>query len=524
MKERSQETYLPERLTVPSVGWRDLANLSSTCAQSVLPYDFCKKNKILPLSIVTGSETFLTVLCNHEPSLELGKEIRFLAGMNVELETASIPSLEYAIDAAYLGSEAALLLATKSVPQTEIKNEQTRHDLSSDAPIPKLLETIISRGFSLGASDFHLEASGINTRLRYRTDGRLRDEPIDGLSIEIVNQLIRRVKILSGIDILELSKPVDGSFEFKPDGQQCSLRVSIVPILEGEKLVVRYLENSTPALLSSLGLNNFQLEQFKAALSSHAGVVLLSGPTGSGKTTLLYSALEYLKKGELNITTIEEPVEKRIAGVTQSQVDRTQGLGFAELLRSLLRQDPDIIMIGEIREKETAETALNAAITGHLVLSTVHAANVFEIILRLQQLVKDRELLTKPLRLLSSQRLIPLNCKSCRRPSTVSHSLRKFLGVSLNQNLIESSGCKFCKNTGIKGRTGVFEFLTVDENIREALLANLPTSELLLLARDAAYVPYQFSVRDLLNSGDISPREALRALGVPPDLCLGASY
>lgn len=505
------------------ISWKELAGLSTLPAQKALPYEFCKKHQILPLTVVRGTQDFLTVLSPSIPSLEVGRELRFLAGMEVELETIRVDLLENAIDAAYLGSQNALTeafgLAKKNTSKVNLKD--TSQALSSNAPVPKLLETILSRGLALEASDIHLEYSGRNSRLRYRVDGRLKDESLEELSIEIISQLIRRIKILAGIDILEICKPADGSFEFKVQSFGCALRVSTIPVIDGEKLVLRYLDNTKPIPLDTLGLNQYQLTQIKSALSSENGCVLLSGPTGSGKTTLLYSVLEYLERPELNIVTIEDPVEKRLQGLTQSQVDRSNGLGFAELLKSLLRQDPDIIMIGEIRDRVTAETALNAALTGHLVLSTVHASNVFEIVLRMRQLVSDRDLLTRPLRLLSSQRLVPKNCPACLRVAQTPQAIRNFLGVSPSMELHESIGCRLCYLTGIKGRTGVYEFLPVTESIKEALLAELPTKELLSIARESGYLPYQFSVREHLISGIISPKEALRTLGVPAELCKG---
>ena len=507
------------------MGWKELAMLSTASAQQVLPYEFCKKHQILPLVVVRGYQDFLTVLSSSEPSIEVGRELKFLAGMEVELETVPVDFLGSAIEAAYFGSKNALVEAVvgavvsvkNQTPTT--KNISASEYLTSDAPVPKLLEIILSRGLSLAASDIHLEHSGSNSRLRYRVDGRLIDETLENLPVEIICQLIRRIKILANIDILEILKPGDGAFEFGIENLSCALRVSAMPIIEGEKLVIRYLDNSAPISLQTLGLNQSQIAQLQSSLSANSGCILLSGPTGSGKTTLLYSALEYLKRSELNIVTIEDPVEKRVIGLSQSQVNRSCGLGFSELLKSLLRQDPDVIMIGEIRERETAETALHAALTGHLVLSTVHASNVFEIILRMKQLVTDQDLLTRPLKLLSSQRLIPKNCSQCLTEVSVPDSLRTFLGLTKSVKLYQGAGCNRCLQTKHKGRVGVYEFLTVTESLKEAILAELPTKELLLLARETGYLPYQFSVREHLISGTISPKEALKTLGVATELC-----
>ena len=517
ISEDSSNLYLPERRD-QVISWRELASLSTAPAQRVLPYEFCKKHQILPLAVVRGTQDFLTVLSSNEPSLEVGRELRFLAGMEVELETVPVDLLGNAIDAAYLGSKNALSQAVDTICQTKSKTTEplVSEKFSSNAPVPKLLETILSRGLALEASDIHLEYSGVNSRLRYRIHGRLKEESLEELSIEIISQLIRRIKILADIDVLEICKPADGSFEFRVQPFSCALRVSAIPIIEGEKLVLRFLDNSNPIPLETLGLSKYQLAVLKAGIAGDTGCVLLSGPTGSGKTTLLYSILEYLKRSELNIVTIEDPVEKRLKGVSQSQVDKANGLDFSALLKSLLRQDPDVIMIGEIRERETAETALHASLTGHLVLATVHASNVFEIILRMKQLIQDRHLLTRPLRLLSSQRLIPKNCLRCKNEILISASARTFLGVPSTVRLFESKGCGTCHQTGIGGRVGVYEFLPVAESLKEALLAELPTKDLLLIARESGYLPYQFSVREHLISGIISPKEALRSLGVSP--------
>ena len=502
-------------LRKPQLSWRDLIAFATTKALQTLPYEFCKKHSLLPLAVIEGGEKFLTILSNTPPSLETVKELRFLAGMEVEIETTSVDGIEFAIEAAYTCSEDAI----RNLHQKLLKSpaqEPTLPDLTSEAAIPKLLELLITKGAGLGASDLHLEQREETLRIRYRVDGILRDDYLPSLKSGHSNQLFRRIKLLAGIDTLELSKPADGSFEFAMEKKRYSLRVAIIPVVGGEKAVIRYLEADSSVLrLEDVGLLPSQLFQFQTSLARDSGCILLSGPTGSGKTTLLYAALEYLKNPGLNIMTIEDPVERQLEGITQIQANSSVGLGFPELLRALLRQDPDIIMIGEIRERHTAETALQAAITGHLVLSTVHASNVFEILIRLRQLVCDQTLIARPLQLLSSQRLVPKNCPSCQRQVKLSPRLERFFGIPQGTLLSESTGCSLCAFSGIKGRVAVYEILPLTQCLREAIERGQSLSELLEIAKDIGYVPYQFPIRDKLLLGLISPAQALRALGAP---------
>jgi len=357
--------------------------------------------------------------------------------------------------------------------------EQINQELKEEQPISKVVSSILEFAISSRASDVHIEPTEEDTRLRYRIDGILREELV--LPRSIHDAVISRIKILSNLKIDEKRVPQDGRFTFKADGQEVDLRVSTAPTVYGEKVVMRLLKKSDKIPdLQELGLRGRALRNLQEAVSRPHGIVIVCGPTGSGKTTTLYSALSKLNTVKVNMMTIEDPVEYKIAGVNQVQVNPQAGLTFSSALRSFLRQDPDIIMIGEIRDKETAELAVQAALTGHLVFSTLHTNDAAGAAPRMIDMGIEPFLLVSSLSSIVGQRVLRKICPSCKEeytpPPQVTEDIVKVLGPLLDKNkaekltLFRGKGCPECNDSGYLGRIGIFEVLTITDKLTKLIL------------------------------------------------------
>ena len=351
-------------------------------------------------------------------------------------------------------------------------------DLASEAPVIRLVNVMISRAMEQRASDIHIEPFEKELRVRYRIDGILHD--IESPPRWMQAALISRVKLMAKLNIAERRLPQDGRIKLRMLGREVDLRVSTLPTLYGESVVLRILDRSSITLsLESLGFPADTLELFEALIAKPYGMILVTGPTGSGKTTTLYGALDKINSPDKKIITIEDPVEYQLSGVNQVHVKPQIGLSFASGLRSIVRQDPDVIMIGEIRDYETAEIAIQSALTGHLVFSTLHTNDAAGAITRLLEMGVEDYLLASSLLGVMAQRLVRSLCRQCRRPS---HSGVEFEGHGLGSNGVangvssapsltyEAVGCEACANTGYHGRRGIFELMAVDEDIRPLIL------------------------------------------------------
>ena len=348
--------------------------------------------------------------------------------------------------------------------------------LSEDAPVVKLSNTIISQAVKEGASDIHIEPQGDNIRIRYRCDGILRD--VMSVPRNLQAGLTSRIKIISGLDISERRVPQDGRLHTKITDKEIDIRISTLPTIFGEKIVMRLLDKAKLQLsLSDLGFAPEMLQRFERIVNRPHGLILATGPTGSGKTTTLYAALKKLASVEKNIITIEDPVEYQIRSINQMQVNPKIGLTFATGLRSILRQDPDIVMVGEIRDRETASIAIQASLTGHLVLSTLHTNDSIGAITRLIDMGIEPFLVSSALVGVVAQRLIRKVCSRCRKsfPATQAMiedlSLTQMLGGGVGLQFIRGAGCQECRGSGYIGRVGIYELLVIDEVVRH-LIAN----------------------------------------------------
>ncbi|MFA5198219.1 MAG: GspE/PulE family protein [Candidatus Omnitrophota bacterium] len=348
---------------------------------------------------------------------------------------------------------------------------------SEKAPIVKLVDIILAQALKRRASDIHIEPENDCLRIRYRVDGALHDV----LKLPKANQnaILARLKIISNLDITENRIPQDGRFKVKSEGREVDFRVSSLPTTFGQKFVLRALDKGNLSIgLDKLGFSAQPAEVFKAAIAKPFGMILVTGPTGSGKSTTLYSVLNQLNTAERNIITIEDPVEYQVEGISQIQVKPDIGLNFASGLRSILRQSPDVIMIGEIRDAETADIAIKAALTGQLVLSTLHTNDAVSSITRLIDMGVEPFLVASSVIMLCAQRLARKICLKCRKPIEIPEDFLKSIGFRGKADFYTAPGCKYCGNTGFYGRIAVLETVLVDDKMREMIIRRKSTDEI----------------------------------------------
>jgi len=343
----------------------------------------------------------------------------------------------------------------------------TATEVFGSKSVIRQVDSIIEKAVNMEASDIHLEPYEQFFRVRYRLDGVLK--VIGNLPVTQKEAVISRLKILARLDIAEKRRPQDGRINFERNGQDVDLRMSTLPTSFGEKIVLRILDKSQQSLnLASLGFESEELNRFRKAIHCPYGIILVTGPTGSGKTTTLYSALNELNTPEVNITTIEDPVEYNLEGINQIQVRSDIGITFSKALRAILRQDPNIIMVGEIRDRETAEIAIRAALTGHLVFSTLHTNDAPSAVARLLDMGVEPFLAASSIRLIMAQRLVRMVCEFCGTPSTLDKEMMKEFSLEMNE-VLTGAGCDKCNHTGYKGRTALVEVMTVSDKISELI-------------------------------------------------------
>ncbi|MCM8832109.1 MAG: Flp pilus assembly complex ATPase component TadA [Candidatus Omnitrophica bacterium] len=454
--------------------------------EGLIPYDFAIKNLVLPLSRNLNS---LTVVMYDPLDLILIDNLKKLTGCEINPVVSTKSDILAAIEAFY-GKEKIFREAIDAVSDErgegkiqEISSLET--DLSLDkllaqaeqAPIVKLVDLIIRQAIDERASDIHIEPHYNKIVIKYRIDGLLYEIPSPSPSVYL--PLISRIKILSKMDIAEKRLPQDGGFTVKMQDKLIDLRVSTLPTIYGEKVVLRILDKSrVPLDLSKLGFFPQELELIRKGVSSSYGLVLLTGPTGSGKTTTLYAVLNEIKTPTLNFLTVEDPVEFRLDGINQVQVKPEIGLTFANALRCFLRQDPDVILVGEIRDLETAEICIRASLTGHLVLSTLHTNDAPSTITRLFDIGTPNYLVASSLRLIVAQRLVRRLCQYCKEPYEIKFE-EIASGIILKSPLVyRAKGCEKCNFIGYKGRTLIAEVILIDEELREVIHKGLNIAEI----------------------------------------------
>jgi len=377
-------------------------------------------------------------------------------------------------------------ILTEEVEEADTSSEED----ANKAPVIRFVDLLMSQAVKSRASDVHIEPQEKTMMVRMRIDGVLRDMVPPAKKMQAA--VIARIKIIARMDIAERRLPQDGRFKMKTSGRYIDVRVSVIPTIYGEKVVMRILDASAVKHeLEQLGLEPELLEEFKGMLARPHGIMIVTGPTGSGKSTTLYSALNYVKDPTKNITTVEDPVEYRLAGINQIQIKPEIELDFAKCLRAILRQDPDIILIGEIRDKETVEIAIKASLTGHLVLSTFHTNDAPSAISRLLYMGIERYLLASSLNLVVAQRLVRKICEHCKEPVTLSEEALKRLKIDPKKAgdavFYHGKGCVACGGTGCLGRLPIFEFLVIDDEIRELIVADSSEAQIRKASRKKGY-------------------------------------
>ncbi len=377
------------------------------------------------------------------------------------------------------------------------------------APVVRLINSVLQHSIKSSASDIHIEPTAGNLKVRFRIDGQLQE--VMNSSMMAHSAIITRIKIMGGMDIAEKRIPQDGRVETKVDGKNVDLRLSILPTVYGEKVVIRILGGSSGALSrDQLGLSKANEILFDKITKSPNGIILVSGPTGSGKTTTLYSLLKEVNTPEVNIITVEDPVEYKLDGVNQVQVNTKAGLTFASGLRSILRQDPDIIMIGEIRDSETAQIAIRASITGHLVLSTIHTNDAASSVARLVDMGVESYLVTSSLVGVVAQRLVRNVCSHCKTAYKPSHSEMMLLKMKEPVPLYKGAGCPVCNYTGYKGRSAIHEIIVMTREIRELVNRGGSIDQINQIAARQGTINLRESCAELVLEGRTTVDEMLK--------------
>ena len=543
IKEDELLSFLSAQYRVPSVKISKI-EINPNIVK-LIPPSTSKKYFIIPINRVGPK---LTLAMADPSNIVVIDEIKFMTGFNVEPVVASETEIVDAIKKYYGGGGSVAGLGTTTFQAIdysldEDKSSESDFDLIDSSlvdvdefdklvhgavdnievvenqtddqtdeiggPIIKIVNGVLIKAIKLGASDIHFEPYEKSFRVRYRVDGVMRREMT--LPMQIKNAIVSRLKIMSRLDIAERRLPQDGRIKLRlGKGREMDFRVSTVPVLFGEKVVLRLLDKSSLQLdMVKLGFEESSLEDFKNALRKPVGMILVTGPTGSGKTTTLYSALSELNKESENITTAEDPVEYNFMGINQVQMHEEIGLTFASSLRSFLRQDPDIIMVGEVRDFETAQIAIQAALTGHLVLSTVHTNDAPGTVTRLIDMGIEPFLISSAVILILAQRLIRKICVECREPIKVHPQLLIDLGVSPDEvktfPVYKGKGCSICNNTGYKGRVGLYEVMAIKEEIKELILSRASPSE---VKKEAM----RLGMKTLRQSGIIKIRDGLTTI------------
>jgi general secretion pathway protein E len=435
---------------------------------------FLKRSKVIPVAQQNGS---LTVAMADPGDYYTLQGLAVATGLAIEPRLARERDILEGLDAAYGQSEGAGANGAADAGDGDIEyvsddEEDVNHlrDLASEAPVIRLVNLLINRAVEQRASDIHIEPYESELKIRYRIDGVLHD--VEAPPRRLQAAIVSRVKIMAKLNIAERRLPQDGRIKLRLMGREIDMRVSTLPTLYGESVVLRILDRSSiEVTLETLGFPDDTLEEFEKLIIKPYGMILVTGPTGSGKTTTLYGALDKINSPDKKIITIEDPVEYQLFGVNQIHVKPQIGLTFANGLRSIVRQDPDVIMVGEIRDAETAEIAIQAALTGHLVFSTLHTNDAAGAVSRLLEMGVEDYLLASSLLGVLAQRLVRRICTHCKRPAEVGAEVLRALADGHGEaRVYEGRGCEECANTGYRGRSGIYEFLPVTEAIKQLIL------------------------------------------------------
>jgi len=499
--------------------------------KSVLPSNYIKVNFVAPFK-VDGKTLHIAI--PDSSKLTLMRNLKAITKKNIELHAAPLSQISEFIEK--ISSDGEVTTATirnenKEKQKTfdselgeagEVLEKAPEEDieaLENESEVIKFSTAVVAEAIKKGVSDIHIEPYRFSSRVRYRLDGMLQEqEQYRKFLHDNYGAVVTRFKIMGKLDIAERRLPQDGAINFKIEGKVIDLRLSILPTANNERIVMRVLNKDAGDItLEQLNFEDQDLKSLRKSIHSTQGLILVTGPTGSGKSTTLYSILKEVSKPHLNILTAEDPVEYELDGVGQVQIKDDIGFTFAKALRSFLRQDPEIILVGEMRDKETVDIGLKAALTGHLVFSTLHTNDAPSTITRLQNMGTPDYLISAACQLVVAQRLARKNCKECKIPDDdVNPKVLQDLGFSAEQasrvKAIKGKGCEVCSNTGYKGRQGIYEILVVSKPLKEAILRKATTPELREIAIKEGFQTMQDMGKRLIASGELNFREYERVL------------
>ncbi len=516
----SEEQVVEALASAYSVPYAKLSpRLADPRVTDKLPRDFIDTHCVMPLFLVDG---MLTVAVSEPANLFLTEEIERLSGCEVQIVASTSRDIRATLQA-HLPSAGVFVLDDMydgegksdalELVETRVQDLEELAEVAGQSPVIKLVNYLLYTAVQDRASDIHIEREDHACRVRFRVDGKLmvKLSPPHQMHPAIVS----RIKIMSGMDISERRLPQDGDIHVMLDGRPIDMRVSTMPGKFGEKVVIRVIDNRNSIVtLEKLGMSAAMTRIWREIINSPTGAVLVTGPTGSGKSTTLYSVLAELASDEDNICTVENPVEANILGVNQFQVNEKIGFTFASALRSLLRQDPDIIMVGEIRDAETAQVATQAALTGHLVFSTLHTNDAASAVTRLVNMGVEPYLVAAMLRGVLAQRLVRKVCPHCREPYQPDARERKALQDTFGEvgELVKGAGCTRCRGRGYSGRLGVFELIAPSEEMLEVIARGGGLQEIRRMARDAGFLTLREDGLAKALAGQTTVDEVLRVL------------
>ena len=480
--------------------------------KKVVPLDYIRSNTLVPFEIANG---ILKIAIPDASKLSLMKNLKTITKMDPELYAATISDIGGFITRMSGGEDKQS--SRQKLEQVKKKEKIIPIEVESD--VINFGDKVIGEAIDMGASDIHIEAFRNTSAVRFRVDGILKImDKFTKFLHNNYNAVVTRVKIISKLDIAERRMPQDGASTFKRGDKEVDMRISILPTKNNERIVMRILnKDAGDKALNELGFETNDLKKLTKAVTSPQGMVLVTGPTGSGKTTTLYSILKHINKPSMNILTAEDPVEYELEGIGQVHVREDIGFTFASALRSFLRQDPQVILVGEIRDKDTVDIALKAALTGHLVFSTIHTNDAPSTITRLQNMGTPNYLISAALSLIMAQRLARKICSECKIiDENATPKLLNSIGFLPEQSsrakIYKGKGCDHCNKTGYKGRMGIYEILEVTKELKHGILSNLGQNELEALAKKGGFRSMHSMGHDLLLSGDLSFAEYERIL------------
>jgi type IV pilus assembly protein PilB len=480
-------------------------------AVNLIPTQAAKRYGAIPVAFI-GEDT-LMVAMSDPTNVRAVDDISIMTGLDVRPAVSSAEDIDAALHAASkLDASIAEAIEEEEEGAADLGEVTEIRESAGEAPVIKLVNGVIAKGVEEGVSDIHFEPEGKDMRVRYRVDGVLHDATT--VPRRMVPGVTSRLKIMASLDIAEKRLPQDGRVGLTVGGHPIDIRVASLPSVKGEKIVLRILDKEQARIgLDKLGMQPDTLERFRSAFTRSYGATFVTGPTGSGKTTSLYSALNVINQPEVNIITIEDPVEYQIPGLTQVQVNIKAGLSFASGLRSMVRSDPDVIMVGEIRDKETAQIAIESALTGHLVLSTLHTNDAPTAITRLTEMGIAPFLTASALDCVISQRLARVLCTHCKERVVLKAGALAIYGIQTDVEAYKATGCKRCSYSGYKGRVGIYEAMVMSEEIREMTIEKASADQVRRVSVEQGMRTLQQDGVDKVRMGVTSIQEIARVTG-----------